>query len=313
MIPPGVHFIHTIAQRPVRQQEQPSSDPGDGKGVALSHGEFVWFEEAEVIVRTWDEDLEHLTEHSDLDQIQRLTLGVQRMDFDDGLAAYPLQSYQDWQMLSSFITPGLLEKLTRPPREEKEEKEETDGDLAVPSVIYSKIPPVSIPEGASHSEITRLQMDRTAVLEKLLRHEYSGSNDANETWLLGEMQHAFVSFVVGESLAGLEQWKGIVHLLCSCESAVEGRPSLYRGFLETLHGQFLHIPADFFHDALSGPHNFLRPSLRDLFEILADSEVPKEVREQEHALRSLLLRRFQWDPVAFEPEDEDGPTIVELE
>lgn len=46
---------------------------------------------------------------------------------------------------------------------------------------------------------------------------------------LGEMQHAFVRFLVGQCYDGLEQWKSMIRFVCSCETLFEtetGKPPM---------------------------------------------------------------------------------------
>lgn len=59
--------------------------------------------------------------------------------------------------------------------------------------------------------------------------------------LLGELQMAFICFLVGQSLAGLEQWKCIIELLCRSEEAIilacqgdEEFAELYQSFIGNL-------------------------------------------------------------------------------
>lgn len=64
------------------------------------------------------------------------------------------------------------------------------------------------------------------------------------------MQFAFLAFLIGQSLEGFAQWKGIVQLLLSCEQApLQSHPSLYTSFLNVLQvcPGFLpcpHLPSD---------------------------------------------------------------------
>lgn len=49
--------------------------------------------------------------------------------------------------------------------------------------------------------------------------------------ILGEIQFAFVSFLVGESFEGFTQWKLLVLLICGCDQAVESHADFYASFM----------------------------------------------------------------------------------
>lgn len=54
---------------------------------------------------------------------------------------------------------------------------------------------------------------------------------SDELSLLGELQFAFVSFLIGQSYDGFDQWKSLLNLFCSCEKAVQTRPTLFAEFV----------------------------------------------------------------------------------
>ncbi|KAF3949925.1 hypothetical protein CMV_024265 [Castanea mollissima] len=64
-------------------------------------------------------------------------------------------------------------------------------------------------------ELTSLNIDKTQLLESLLIKDYGGSEDL----LLGELQFAFIAFLMGQSLEGFRQWKALVKLLFGCIEA----------------------------------------------------------------------------------------------
>lgn len=53
------------------------------------------------------------------------------------------------------------------------------------------------------------------------------SNITDEKLFLGELQFAFICFLIGESLEALEQWKKMVTLVCSCEDALLTHPKFF--------------------------------------------------------------------------------------
>jgi len=138
---------------------------------------------------------------------------------------------------------------------------------------------------------------------------------------LGELQFSFVCFLMGHAFDGLEQWKRIIELLCSCDDAVHdiSLVDLFRGFVVVLHDQLSVVPSDFFHDELSG-NNFLRQQLISWFEIVGVSDldqhenqsstVDRMIVETTIQLKKLLWERFQVSLEDLE-EMEDAPMIVD--
>ena len=68
-------------------------------------------------------------------------------------------------------------------------------------------------------DITNRLFDKSEALLHLLQKDY----DYDFRLFLGEMQFAFVCFLVGQSFEAFDQWKGMVDLLCSSERALLGK------------------------------------------------------------------------------------------
>ena len=78
-------------------------------------------------------------------------------------------------------------------------------------------------------DITNRLFDKSEALLRLLQKDY----DYDFRLFLGEMQFAFVCFLVGQSFEAFDQWKGMVDLLCSSERALLGKEIL-KNFLVTI-------------------------------------------------------------------------------
>jgi A1 cistron-splicing factor AAR2 len=63
---------------------------------------------------------------------------------------------------------------------------------------------------------------------------------------------------------GFDQWKRIIHLVCSCTSALKSQPQFFNDFLMALHYQMKMVPDDFFQDVLAS-NNFLITTLSMMF------------------------------------------------
>ena len=116
-------------------------------------------------------------------------------------------------------------------------------------LFFSTIPKVKTGglKKLSPAEITRLYHDKSDVVRRLVRHEYSSVRDRSEEKLkegaaghpdehdtedsdflalLGELQAAFVVFLLGQHYEAFEQWKSLLVLLTSCEALVEDREGI---------------------------------------------------------------------------------------
>jgi len=130
--------------------------------------------------------------------------------------------------------------------------------------------------------------------------------------LLGELQYAFVTFLLGQVYNSFEQWKSIVALLCNCEEALLSHPRLFLEFLGVLHFQIKETPDDFFTDIESGK-NTLAPVMRNLFINLRTTKgVVPQVQELGEELERMLRNRFEFINLDDE-DDEDAPLIVQEE
>eukprot|EP01135_Chromosphaera_perkinsii_P003294 Nk52_evm69s239 gene=Nk52_evmTU69s239 len=158
------------------------------------------------------------------------------------------------------------------------------------------------------SRLSECNLDQTAMLERILKTECGGDYKV----LLGEIQLAFVTFLVGQIFSGFEQWKELVTLLCSSGKAIQHHEDMYRKFLEILHYQLLETPDDFFVDIIS-KDNFLTVTMQRLFwniEDYSNGDGPASLRALSATFKDYISERFQYD---FEgvPEDEE-PCVVEM-
>lgn len=79
--------------------------------------------------------------------------------------------------------------------------------------------------------------------------------------MLGELQLAFVCLLMAQNFSGFNQWKQLVHLLCSCNELIEEKPDLFIDFMKVLELQLNECPEDFYRDILS-ENNFTSVMLK---------------------------------------------------
>lgn len=245
MVPPGVHFVSTT-----------SCDSHGGFAPVV--GFFLTLGAGDVAIRRWDSCEEILCSMSIDDEV-RYQQGVNRLDFDHGLAPYDHASWKQWRGLSKYITKEALEGLMpitgfisimqedhkmaltgQTPAEVKLLEQLAEGkpsgqqteyhkeQIKVHNCFYAELPDLRASRGLVGSELTAIYLDKSTVLAETLRASYS--NDDKK--LLAEVQFSFLSFVLCQSLQGLNQWKAILQLMLGCEEAFLTRTDLYLKFVK---------------------------------------------------------------------------------
>uniref|UniRef100_A0A7P0TA70 Protein AAR2 homolog n=1 Tax=Homo sapiens TaxID=9606 RepID=A0A7P0TA70_HUMAN len=127
--------------------------------------------------------------------------------------------------------------------------------------------------------------------------------------LTGELQFAFVCFLLGNVYEAFEHWKRLLNLLCRSEAAMMKHHTLYINLISILYHQLGEIPADFFVDIVS-QDNFLTSTLQVFFSSACSIAVDATLRKKAEKFQAHLTKKFRWD-FAAEPED-CAPVVVEL-
>ncbi|KAL1923820.1 uncharacterized protein VTP21DRAFT_8800 [Calcarisporiella thermophila] len=324
LVPPGLHFVYWSAT--------------SKEGVSgMRFGFFKFFESGEIMVRGWDAETENFVPKAlSPEDLARYRANLEQLD--PFLGAYPLNPptlYQQWCQLTNYITPRLLarvlphdgllgvqdgertgrvEEVRREDRSDREVREALDKEEGVEFTTIDLRR--SYPPGATGTEVTRWSVDKSWLLEDVIRREYNG--DYRE--LLGELQLGFVCLLIGQNFSGLSQWKLLVQLVCQSQEAIARYGStLYIEFLEILKQQLTQCPEDFFSDILS-ENNFLLSMLKKLARNLPGDG---SLHAKFTSFQGFLRQRFRWDLAeevaaereAEEHEEEEGeyaPVVVEL-
>ncbi|KAI8344021.1 A1 cistron-splicing factor [Chlamydoabsidia padenii] len=314
LIPPGLHFIYfsTTSKEGVQ---------------GIRTGFFKYFDIGEVAVREWNPKIEDLYGETEIDpsQVNRYIINIR--EFDRNMGPYPLDPptyYQRWQHLTNHITPGLVKRIlpnngrvshlpatnsnddpaTTTQRKGQQALEKEEGMEFTSFDLKQSFPP-----GATGDQVTRWSLDKSWLAKDLLEKVYR----SNHCLLLGEMQLAFVCLLMAQNFSGFQQWKQIVHLLCSCRELVHDHPSLYVDFLDTLQDQLEECPVDFFRDILS-ENNFIAFMLKNLRDVIPSSSTT--LYSKFNKLKRFLQKRFQWDLPDDDDDEEDedeAPLVVDLD
>ncbi|KAE8666948.1 Detected protein of confused Function [Hibiscus syriacus] len=98
-------------------------------------------------------------------------------------------------------------------------------------LLYSNTRIIKL-KGVESEQLTSLNLDKTELLETVLVKDYGGSEES----LLGELQFAFIAFLMGQSLEAFMQWKSLVSLLLGCtEAPFHTRSRLFTKFIKVLY------------------------------------------------------------------------------
>ncbi|XP_050262632.1 uncharacterized protein LOC126707076 isoform X3 [Quercus robur] len=346
MIPPASHFLYY------------SSSTRDGKDFSPIIGFFIHAAPSEVIVRRWDQQQERLVKVSEEEE-ERYCQAVKSLEFDRQLGPYNLSQYGDWKHLSNYITKSIIERIepiggeitvacesgivTNAPKTtmEKALDEQMKSSKFLTSLdnpqsrrcYYTSIPRVIKQKGIHGQELTSLNIDKTQLLESLLTKDYGGSEDV----LLGELQFAFIAFLMGQSLEGFLQWKALVNLLFGCiEAPFRTRTQLFTKFIKVIYYQ-LKFGLEKDHTNTSGAatgvsallddswlsaDSFLHHLCKDFFSLMLDaSSVDGHLLSWTRKLKELLENNLGWefqlnsagDGIYFEEDDEFAPVVEMLD
>ncbi|KAK9950951.1 hypothetical protein M0R45_006414 [Rubus argutus] len=342
MIPPGPHFVYY------------SSSTRDGNDFSPITGFFVHPGTSQVVVRKWDEQEERLVKLPEEEE-ERYCQAVRNWEFDRHLGPYNLSQYGDWKRLSNYITKSTIERIEPiggeitvasesalhkyTPKTVKEnalDEQLKASRFSTPSdtshargCYYTSIPHVIKQRGIDGQQLTSMNLDKTQLLESVLLEDYGGSEDM----LLGELQFAFIAFLMGQSLEAFLQWKSLVSLLFGCtEAPFRTRSQLFVKFIKVIYYQLKHAlkkdctdssgASALVDDSWFSADNFLHHLFKEFFLLLQDaSVVDGDLLSWTRKLKALLESNFGWefqqnsavDGLYFEEDDEFTPVVETLD
>ncbi|XP_054797985.1 uncharacterized protein LOC129303018 isoform X2 [Prosopis cineraria] len=341
MIPPGPHFVYY------------SSSSRDGKEFAPIIGFFVDVGPSEVIIRKWDQQEERLIKMSEEEE-ERYCQAVKSLEFDRHLGPYNLTNHVGWKRLSNFVTKSVIERLepiggeitvvyesgivgntSKTPMEKALDKQLKASKFATSvdksqrkGCYYTSVPSVIKRKGMHGQELTSVNLDKTQLLETLLEKDYGGSEDL----LLGELQFAFVAFLMGQSLEAFLQWKSLVSLFLGCtEAPFHTRSQLFTKFIKVIYYQLKYglqkdCPDEtgtaLLDDSWFSADSFLHHLCKDFYSLIQDASVVDGdllswTRKFKELLESSLGWEFQQNSavggIYFEENDEYAPVVEMLD
>lgn len=343
MIPPGPHFVYYSSSNRVGTEFSPMI------------GFFINANPSEVIVRKWDLQEERLVKLLDEEEEERYCLAVRSFEFDKYLGPYALNQLGEWKMLSNYITKSVIERIepigaeinvihepdilgygpeTAMEKALSEQLKNTnvpisDDKLNKRGCYYTKVPHLIKQKGIPGQDLTSLNLDKTSLLERILMKEYGGDEDL----LLGELQFAFVAFLMGHSLEAFLQWKAVVSLLLGCtEAPLHTRTRLFIKFIKVLYSQLKYafqkdktdnnVAAEgsltLLDDSLLSEDSFLQHLCKEFFSLVFEADfVDGDLLCWTRKLKELLEVALGWvfqqntrDGIFYEEDDEFAPVVV---
>lgn len=281
---------------------------------------FIYIHDQDILIRKWNPEEEQFypEDKVDEDEMLRYAHGVKRLDFDNNLGAYPMDTYKKWLSLSNFITEDLMKRLqpigavidsSSKPLTQKE-KELLKEDVSIPASPRNARKPfyTKIPKRIKCSDpklVAKYNFDKSYIFNQVIKENHNGDPNG----MLGEMQFAFIGFLLGQSFESFEQWKEIITLLLNCEEALDTHTEFFVNAIIVLQNQLQEITESFFEDVIT-ENNFLHHLLRGFLDMTLSDDIDPKLRDQAKKLKKLVERRFGMDFSAMAEDDEYMPVIV---
>jgi len=242
------------------------------------------------------------------------------------IAPYSDEMKKNWQNLVSFIDCSFLEKIepihkkiTSTLYEEEVMPSSSTGDRIkkANTIYYIHIPQKLSRKGLTPEQITKLNFDKSQLLEEIIDAKKNASYKTSFHELFAEIQFSFICLLHGQCLHGLSQWKKLVHLFCNCEDALIDRTDMFLSFIELIRYQFEMLPRDFIEDMVE--HDFdldeeklLQVTKRDHTSgldrtdasIHHQAKTQSKITKRDHFLQKTLLQLFLTVDAIDEDEDE---------
>lgn len=131
---------------------------------------------------------------------------------------------------------------------------------------------------------------------------------------IGEIQFAFISFLLGLNLEAFERWKKLIQLLCCCTKAIKRYTQMYSELINCLETHLEEIPEDFLVDIVAN-NNVIYKSMKEFFVTLEliKNDVNGALFCKADRFKSKLTSKYGWDFSNLElDDDEDAPVVVQL-
>ncbi|OTF79335.1 hypothetical protein BLA29_008870 [Euroglyphus maynei] len=148
------------------------------------------------------------------------------------------------------------------------------------------------PDGSTPTEITQHSIDSTYTVEHLIvdRHENCQFD------LLGELQFAFIIFLLGHQFEAFEHWEHLIRILCSCRQALSERPEFFLAFIRVLHFQLKQTDQAIFADIVDNEnrvYHWIRTFFMNIRSM--NESIRSDLVERADKFRHFLTKTLRWD------------------
>lgn len=130
--------------------------------------------------------------------------------------------------------------------------------------------------------------------------------------IIGELQFAYICFLIGHSLDAFEHWKSLVILFCSCDDAISKYKTVFYHFVKTLETQIEEMPEEFLADIVMNK-NLVYKKLREFFRTVYMGNIEGRLLKVIDDFKHNLTEKLQWDFTELDADEEDErPVVVRL-
>lgn len=311
MIPPGIHLIHY-------------SLIGSNGQQSPKIGFFASFQPQSIVLKVIDEQNEEPNEDLITNDLKAKYTFEHLPYFDRHLAPYDLNNYRDWLELCSFMDASTISRLQprcglidsvrqelpqqyRSDRTEGRQIDRTEQLDPQRCFNFTEIKErFERPDNCSASEISRHARDSSYTLNKMVCL-------TSEREVIGELQFAFVTFLLCNVYESFEQWKRLLRLFCYADSLLSVKSNLFLDFIRVLHVQLKRVPSDVFTDIVDND-NFLYRCLQELtsnFANAAENQLDTRLVQHFEGFKRQVLAKYGWD--LDQDLDDEAPVIVSNE
>ncbi|KAL0882565.1 hypothetical protein ABMA27_001019 [Loxostege sticticalis] len=174
------------------------------------------------------------------------------------------------------------------------------------SLRLTEIPQDKYPPGSTPEEITKHYLDQSYTLDLMIeQHE-------EPLHIIGELQFAYICFLIGHSLDAFEHWKSLVILFCSCDDAISKYKTVFYHFVKTLETQIEEMPEEFLADIVMNK-NLVYKKLREFFRTVYMGNIEGRLLKVIDDFKHNLTEKLQWDFTELDADEEDErPVVVRL-
>jgi A1 cistron-splicing factor AAR2 len=171
-------------------------------------------------------------------------------------------------------------------------------------IYFTKIPRLLKKKGINGAEITRLNLDKTELIQQLIKDNFQKEFKN----MMAEFQISYLCFLIGQNYTGFEQWKSFLDLLCNSEQYWKANKKELIKFLNIFYFQLLTIPEDFFFNEFTSS-NFLNKLLKNFTQDLLEFD-DENILLEGNKFKSYLEKKFN---VKFDDllDEDELPVIVD--